>query len=187
MSFPSIMKYADVCPVLRKRTVSSRKTIDLSVCSLFYLNSMTTSKQPNGGSFYRSLYHFIIRFSETLQLSIAFIETNWRYEISSGQRVQNRCCFHGFILGFWLLRPCFIAKMNAYSLFTAARELMNSYPNQMMQRVNISSFRSSWEILNKEKPQCSILGPLLFNVLMNNMFLFRTHVICIITLMITPW
>ena len=65
-----------------------------------------------------------------------------------------------------------IAKLNAYGLSTAACELMSSYLNQRMQQVKISNCRSSWNILNKGVPQGSILDPLLFNVFMNDMFLF---------------
>ena len=49
---------------------------------------------------------------------------------------------------------------------------MSSYRNQRMQRVKISNCRSSWKILNNGVPQGSILGHLLFNVCMNDMFLF---------------
>ena len=62
-----------------------------------------------------------------------------------------------------------IAKLHAYGVDGSASELLADYLSHRLQRVNIGS---SWAELSKGVPQGSILGPLLFNILVNNLFLY---------------
>ena len=54
--------------------------------------------------------------------------------------------------------------MNAYVFSYEAISLIKSYLCQRLQRVNVASARSQWQIVQKGVSQVSVLGPLLFNI-----------------------
>ena len=70
-----------------------------------------------------------------------------------------------------LTHDLLIAKLHAYGLDLVSLRILQDYLTNRKQRTKVGSFYDSWEKILSGEPQGSILGPLLFNKLMCDMFL----------------
>ena len=68
-----------------------------------------------------------------------------------------------------------IAKLEAYGFSNNALLFMLSYLKNTSQKVSINSSFSTWEKIIAGVPQGSIVGPLLFNIFLNDIFYFENR------------
>ena len=72
-----------------------------------------------------------------------------------------------------MLHALLIAKLHVYNVSPGACNLIWSYLKNKLQWVKLLGYRSQLATLNRGVPLASVLGTLLFNIFINNLFFLR--------------
>ena len=168
------MKVAEVSPVFKKLDNTSkdnyRPTSTLSNFaklfeSIIYLQ--LNDYKENKLSKYHTGFH---KNHDTENSLLRMIES-WKAKLNNGSKV-------GVIImdlskAFDSLNhDLLLAKLEAYGLDNDAVSFMRSYVTNRLQRCKINNSFSEWAKISAGVPQRFISGPLLFNIFINDIFLF---------------
>ena len=172
--FPDRMKMANITPLYKKKDKLNKdnyRSVNLLIALSKILEKIISNQVYDH---MQSLFHMYLsgfRKRHGCHDILIRLTEDWRQALDNGNTIgvvaidlskAFDCMPHGLL----------IAKMHAYGFNLGVCKLLKSYLVNRKQRVKIGETKSEWTTNNKGVPQGSILGPLLFNVFIND-FLFH--------------
>ena len=173
-SFPRNLKQAQVLPIFKKKDPLDKQNYRpvsiLPTISKIYERAIHDQLT----TFFDNIFSpFLAAFRRGFgcQTTLLRLVEDWKMALDQHKCVAAilmdlskafDCLPHGLLF----------AKLEAYGLSGRAVELLGSYLRDRQQRIKLGPHTSNWADLIKGVPQGSILGPLLFNVFLNDIFYF---------------
>lgn len=175
-TFPNKLKYAEVVPIFKKKEKTLKnnyRPISLlpSIAKIFerllsyQLNTFFENKFSDFLGAYRKGFNAQHALTRLLEF--------WKKEVDEGKVIG--AVLMDLSKAFDTIdHNLLIAKLNAYGMDRNSVSIILSYLKDRKQRLKINSSFSDFLLILVGVPQGSILGPILFNIFINDIFYFLT-------------
>ena len=172
--FPDSLKTANIAPVHKKDKPTDKE--NYRPVSVLPLLSKVFERL-----LYDQLSEYLEKYLNTLLCGFSKAHSTQHALLKLLQAWQEELDKSGFVGTILMHLPktydCFphdllVAKFEAYDIEKTGLNLIHDCLLNRKQRTKINSLYSDWYDIDRSVPQVSILGPLLFNLFINDLFVF---------------
>ena len=176
--YPTMLKIADVTPLHKKDektlTKNYRPVSLIPVVSKLYERNMYNQINEYIQN-HLSPYLFGFRKGHSTEQCLVIMLEEWKKALD--KKDNAGAILTDLSKAFDSLNhELLIAKLNAYGFDKESLEFIRSYLKERKQRTKVGSYYSTWKSIKLGVPQGSILGPLLFNIFINDIFYFISDI-----------
>ena len=173
-TFPNILKKAEVIPVYKKcdklNKSNYRPVSILTILAKVFEKFLAHQITPFLNIVF-SCHLSAFRQGYCWQDTLLTLIENWRKDLLKNNKIG------ALLMDLSKAFDCMphellIAKFKAYGVQDQSIKIIKSYLSDREQRVRIGDAHSSWKTTIKGVPQGSVLGPIFFNVFINDIFYF---------------